>query len=322
MTGQAPNEIKIACACGKHIRAPGPDVNVKCPKCGKALHVPGHPTAPGPPLPQGMDETTRRMTLGGAGVVGLLILIFASRVTWSTRERRRQLEHRRAQAERTRAQEALIHAASELEAAAHTLLDQRKFAEAKAKYAEALKPLDRLDDKTHPMEAAIAEALASDDIKFGSDARYVHFEGKWLTKQQRDDVLAERFKKQQEAKGMIMFRGRWVDPTERDKMLKCEEQDRLTEEERKRKLREAAEERKRKDREAALDLKRRQRVGALTERWDAAKAERIKSLAAKVAENVFGRTVNWDGSPAVVRSARIQKQAEGRDAGQYLFDME
>ena len=116
-----------------------------------------------------------------------------------------------------------------LKEAGDRLREGGQFAGAKEAYEAALKAIHQLDNKSHPLQEEIAAALQSPEVRYGSDPVYVLFEGKWMLWTQKAEIESKRFAEAQRAKGLVSFRGKWVKPEEKSRILREEEAKRKAE---------------------------------------------------------------------------------------------
>jgi len=120
-------------------------------------------------------------------------------------------------------QDALSAQVPNLKREGDELCRQRRFRGARDAYDQALKAMERLDKPDRDLAKEIRAALASNDVKLGSDPSNVHFEGKWIKKKEKEALLTERFRKAQLARGLVEFRGEWMKAEERDRAVREEE---------------------------------------------------------------------------------------------------
>jgi len=135
------------------------------------------------------------------------VLLLAIKIVWDSRARKQQAAiAAKAEAQKVQGDE---------------MLEQGEYAEAKGLYDQALKTLAELKEGGEGLKDEIGEVLASDPIKYGTDSRFVHFEDLWIKKEEKRSILADRFEKEQLAKGLVKFGDRWVTPEERDNIEKA-----------------------------------------------------------------------------------------------------
>ena len=207
--GQPKRYAIVQCSCGHRVRISLGARRAKCPKCGNSLKKRQAPVI-GTKQVGGPEDATRKLAVVGGVAVGVVAVLIASKITLSVRHERQQ--------------DALERAIAEKREKADILLEQRHFVEAKAAYVEARTIGEGLDDDRDSGEEEIDALLASDDIRLGTDPNYVHFEGRWLLKREKEAVLAGRFEAQQRKKGLIKFQDQWMTPEKRDQIRKEEEE--------------------------------------------------------------------------------------------------
>ena len=120
----------------------------------------------------------------------------------------------------SRQDKVLVDFIQKIKAEGDALVEQGRYDLARQSYEEAMEHAEKLSDKNKAIKDAVKAALESDDIKYGDDPLYEKFEGKWISKMDKDALLEKRVEAQQKAKGLVKYKYKWVTPAERDRLKK------------------------------------------------------------------------------------------------------
>ena len=147
---------------------------------------------------RGSNKAALWASIAGGAVVLALIIALPLKIV-------RDAKHQRQQ-------EALLASIPQLKAQADALLAEGKYADAKAAYQNAQGAIKGLDAPTHELAEPIATALKLPEIVYGSQANFVKFEGRWVTKDAKATIERMRFETAQKAKGLVCVDGEWRKP--------------------------------------------------------------------------------------------------------------